>query len=116
MVFNCYFATRHASARGYIIAGYLEQQVGAVQIRYHHPFIKNELVLVMILHNIAHFALRSIAKKSLKILKGVIRSRKSEKDIQYNGQKIKDKRTNNDLQNITQKIKDRTTRIPLKPG
>jgi hypothetical protein len=32
--------------------------------------------------------------------KGVIRSRKSKKDRQHNGQK---KRTNNDLQNITQK-------------
>ena len=34
-----------------------------------------------------------------------IRSRKSEKDIQYNGQKKKGKRTNNDLQNTTQKTK-----------
>jgi hypothetical protein len=35
--------------------------------------------------------------------KGVIRSRKSKKDRQHNGQK---KRTNTDLQNITQKNKD----------
>jgi hypothetical protein len=35
--------------------------------------------------------------------KGVIRSQKSKKDRQHNGQKKKDKRTNNDLQHITQK-------------
>jgi hypothetical protein len=35
--------------------------------------------------------------------KGVIKSRKSKKDRQYNGQKKKNKRTNNDLQIITQK-------------
>ena len=33
------------------------------------------------------------------------RSRKSEKDIQYNGQKKQGKRTNYDLQNTTQKTK-----------
>jgi hypothetical protein len=48
--------------------------------------------------------------------KGVIRSHKSKKDRQSNGQKNKDKRTNNDLQNITQKTKDRATRTPLKHG
>jgi hypothetical protein len=32
--------------------------------------------------------------------KGVIRSRKSKKDRQYNGQKKEDKRTNNILQGI----------------
>jgi hypothetical protein len=37
--------------------------------------------------------------------KGVIRSRKSEKDKQYNGQNKKDKKTNNDLRHTTQKIK-----------
>jgi len=31
------------------------------------------------------------------------RSRKSEKDIQYNGRRIRDKRTNNDIHNTTQK-------------
>ena len=56
-------------------------------------------------------------KKGLKIrTKGVIRSHKSKKDRQSNGQKNKDKRTNNDLQNITQKTKDRATRTPLKHG
>ena len=40
-----------------------------------------------------------------------IRSRKSKKDRQYNGQKKKDNRTNNDLQNITRKTNDRATRI-----
>ena len=34
--------------------------------------------------------------------KGVIRSRKSNKNIQYNDQKKKDKRTSKDLQNTTQ--------------
>jgi len=48
--------------------------------------------------------------------KGVIRSRKSKKNRQYNGQKKKDKRTNNDLQNTTQKTKDRVTQNPLKQG
>ena len=33
--------------------------------------------------------------------KGVIRSRKSKKDRQYNVRKKRDKMTNNDLQNIT---------------
>jgi hypothetical protein len=45
--------------------------------------------------------------------KGVMRSRKSNKNRQHNGQKNKDKRRNNDLQNIAQKTKDRTTRKPL---
>ena len=35
--------------------------------------------------------------------KEVIRSRKSRKQRQYNGQKTKDKSTNKDLQNTTQK-------------
>ena len=48
--------------------------------------------------------------------KGVIISRKSKKDRQYNGQRKKDKRTNNDLQNVTQETKDRATRTPLKTG
>jgi hypothetical protein len=38
--------------------------------------------------------------------KGVIRSRESKKDRQYNGQKKKDKITNNDIQDITQKTAD----------
>jgi hemerythrin superfamily protein len=46
-------------------------------------------------------------KKSLPTdTKGVIRSRKSNKDKQTNNRK-KDKQTNNDLQNNTQKTKDR---------
>jgi hypothetical protein len=40
----------------------------------------------------------SVSNKSLKIPKGVIRSRKSRKVRQYNGTKNKEKRTNNDLQ------------------
>jgi len=43
------------------------------------------------------------------IPRGVIRSRNSKKDRQYNVQKKKDIRTNNDLQNTTQKVKDRST-------
>ena len=38
--------------------------------------------------------------------KGVIRSRESKKDRQYNGQKKKDKITNNDILDITQKTAD----------
>jgi len=38
--------------------------------------------------------------------KEVIRSRKSRKDRQYDGQKKKDRETNNDIQNTTQKAKD----------
>ena len=37
---------------------------------------------------------------------GVIISRKSKNDRQYNGQKIKDKKTNNDQENTPQKTKD----------
>ena len=39
-------------------------------------------------------------QEKFEVTKGVIRSRKS--DRQQNGQNKKDKRTNNDLQNITQ--------------
>jgi len=39
-------------------------------------------------------------------IKGVVRSRKSKMDRQYNGQTKNDIKTNNDLQNITQKTKD----------
>ena len=48
-------------------------------------------------------------KKSLKIPKGVTRSRNSKKDRQHNGQKKEDKKTNNELQNITHKTKDKVT-------
>ena len=44
--------------------------------------------------------------QKFKDAKGVIRSRKSKKYRQHNGQKNYDKRTNNDLQNTTQKTKD----------
>ena len=44
----------------------------------------------------------------------MIRSPKSRKDRQHNGQKKKGKRANNNLQNITQKTNDRATRSPLK--
>jgi hypothetical protein len=52
----------------------------------------------------------------LKDNKGVVRSLKSKKDRQRNGQRKKGKRTNNDLQNTTQKSQDRVTRTPLKTG
>jgi len=57
-----------------------------------------------------------LKKKSLKISKWIIRSRKSKKDRQNNGPRKQDKKTNNDLQNITQKTKDRATRTLLKTG
>jgi hypothetical protein len=41
--------------------------------------------------------------EKFKDTKGLIISRKSKKDGQYNDQKKKDKRTNNDLQNTTHK-------------
>ena len=44
--------------------------------------------------------------------KWVIRSRKSKKERQYNGQKKEDKRTNNDLEKASQKAKNGATRIP----
>ena len=43
--------------------------------------------------------------------KGVIRSRKSKNDRQYNGQK---KKGNNNLQSTTQKTKNQATQTPLK--
>ena len=46
--------------------------------------------------------------------KRAIRSRKSKKDRQYNGQTKKDNRTNNYLQNISEKTKDRATRTGTK--
>ena len=52
----------------------------------------------------------------LKDNKGVVRSLKSKKDRQHNGQRKKGKRTNNDLQNATQKSQDRVTQTPLKTG
>jgi len=57
----------------------------------------------------------SLGKKSLKIPKGVFRSRKERKDRHHNGKK-KDKRTNNALQHITQKTNDRAPRNPVKIG
>jgi len=46
-----------------------------------------------------------VFKEKFEDTKGVVRSRKSKKDRQYNGQKKKKKKTNNDPQNITQKTK-----------
>jgi hypothetical protein len=46
------------------------------------------------------------SKKEFEDTKGIIRSRISKKDIQYNDLKKKVKKTNNDLQNITEKSKD----------
>ena len=43
----------------------------------------------------------------------VIRSRKSKKVRQHNGQKKKDKRTNNDLPNRIRKTKDRVTQLKV---
>jgi hypothetical protein len=48
--------------------------------------------------------------------KGVIRSRKSKKDIQQNSQKKKDKRANNDLQSIHIKLQIEQHEHHLKPG
>ena len=48
--------------------------------------------------------------------KRVIRSRKSKKDTQYNGQKKNDKRINIDLQQTTQKTEYGAKRIPLNTG
>jgi hypothetical protein len=42
----------------------------------------------------------------VKHFKGVIKSCKSKKDIQYNGQKKYDKKTNNDQEDTAQKTKD----------
>jgi hypothetical protein len=48
--------------------------------------------------------------------KGVIRSRKSKKVKQFNGQWISDKRTNNDLRENEQENKYCETRTPQKTG
>ena len=51
-------------------------------------------------------------------IKGVIRNRKSKKNIQYNGQKKNYKLQKGKQRSIqhTNKTKDRVTRTPLKPG
>jgi hypothetical protein len=46
----------------------------------------------------------------------VMRSCKSNKDIQYNGKIKQGRRTNNDLQDITHKTKDRVTQTLLNTG
>ena len=51
-----------------------------------------------------------IHKEKFEDTKGVIRSHKSNKDKQYNGQKKTDKGTNSYLQNIIQKTTDREPR------
>jgi hypothetical protein len=55
-------------------------------------------------------------KEEFEDTKGIIRIRKSKKDRQHNGQKIKNKGTNSDLQNIIHKTKNQVTRTPIKPG
>ena len=47
----------------------------------------------------------NILQEKFEDIKGVVRSRASKKDRQYNGQMKKDKRTNNNLQNIHKKLK-----------
>jgi hypothetical protein len=50
------------------------------------------------------FFIYCLNKKMFMIPKGVIKSRKSKKDMyRYDGQKKRDKMTNNDLKNTTQK-------------
>jgi len=66
-----------------------------------------------------HADVIALWRKSVKIqkcTKGVIRSRASKKDRQYNGREKNDKRRYNDNQNITQKTKDRSIQTPLKTG
>ena len=48
-----------------------------------------------------HFAYSFKFREKFENTKGVIRSRKSKKDSQHNGQMKKSKRTNNDLESIT---------------
>jgi hypothetical protein len=67
---------------------------------YQHPYF----VYFRILHKNKINVLSNT--KKVNILEGVIRSCKSKKDRQYNGQKKIDKWTNNDPQNTTQKTKD----------
>jgi len=50
--------------------------------------------------------------EKFKDTKVVVRSRKSKKGRQYNGQKERDKK-NNDIHNITQDTVERATRTPL---
>ena len=58
-----------------------------------------------------------MVKKSLKILKGVIRNRLLKKERQDNEQKKNDIRTNNDMQNSSYSTKDWATRTTeKKPG
>lgn len=51
------------------------------------------------------FLIRSLSKKSIEDIKGVVRRHKS-KNRQFNGQWRKGKKRNNEIQNIIQKIKD----------
>ena len=57
-----------------------------------------------------------IMKEEFEDTKEIIRIRKSKKDRQLNGQKIKNKSTNSNLQNIIHKTKNQVTRTPIKPG
>jgi len=47
-----------------------------------------------------------VAFRKFEVTKGLIKSRKSKKDREYNVQKKNSKARNNDLQNTTQKSKD----------
>ena len=77
---------------------------------YQHPYF----VYFRILHKNKINVLFN--KKKVNILEGVMRSRKSKKDRQYNDQKKIDEWTNNDPQNTTQKTKDWSTPTPIKQG
>jgi hypothetical protein len=66
----------------------------------------NQLDLSQVTYNLIYIILYQITlQEEFEDTKGVIRIRKSKKNRQHNGQKIKDKRTNNDLQNIHIKLK-----------
>jgi len=56
----------------------------------------------------------TIVVRKIEDTKGVIRSRKSKKNRQHNGQKKKN--NNKDLQHTTQNTQDTATRTPLKTG
>jgi hypothetical protein len=73
-----------------------------------------ELLVMIGLPRLVRNAL--LENKKFEDIKGVIRSRKSKKDIQQNDQKKKDKRTNYYLQNNAQENKYRVERTPLTTG
>ena len=73
-----------------------------------------ELLVMIGLPRLVRNAL--LENKKFEDIKGVIRSRKSKKDIQQNDQKKKNKRTNYYLQNNAQENKYRVERTPLTTG